>query len=484
MQHQLTRFAFSLAFGAFLIICLVSTTSTAEGRALVMHRPMTSFAHFLYGTSGVFPPAAAFNRDLLAWKNLLDTPTTQALTRTALWFRTSLSKFPTEHLFETAFYQASTRATNLRSLLESWRGRGIPSEPELQRDFEHLYQAFTRHFAADPDLIQQELARLNASPETRHFDEILSTIDGFFRPARIKSRKPLEFEIIAIPLRLKPAEMKDLRNRGKNSIFGRNFNHLQIIELVLVPEIPDLSRKMLSHLLGVGLHEIAHYFYAERKIGSYVRQHLPTETDAVSYLTAVYLNEGLATALGNGLYSLAIGSQDPQWYARESINRFGHALIPLVQKQISESRLFDLTFCLEARRAFRHTFPHFENQWEFAFSQIHWVGSAAEKVVFFEHLKRYLPGVCDVDGQESRRPMARLHVVHFNDPAMPASLPDKLREKAKLYERVSKNFIVSDYDADRQTFELAFFVSDQKHLADLIDLAFKRKYRTPVLLLK
>ncbi|HNV71839.1 MAG TPA: hypothetical protein PKO06_19195, partial [Candidatus Ozemobacteraceae bacterium] len=233
-----------------LSVILLQTEAIA-GRTLVVHRPLVSFAHFLYGTSGVFPPAAAFNRDLLAWKSVLDTSTAQALDRVALWFRSSIAKFETEHAFETAYYQAAAAADDLDSLIRSLRTRGIVVHPPLREDFDRLSVLFQTHFAADQSLIRQELRRLNALPETRHFRRILANMDRFYRPD-LRQATPLgNIEIVAIPLRLTPVEMQDLRSKGKNSIFGRNFGHLQIVELVLIPEVPDLARKMLSHLLGV-----------------------------------------------------------------------------------------------------------------------------------------------------------------------------------------------------------------------------------------
>ncbi len=467
----------------FLAAAVLFVPVSVSAKTLVTHRPMTSFAHFLYGTSGVFPPAAAFNRDLLAWKSPIDEPTMQALNRIALWFRSSIAKFETEHQFETAFYQASTEAADLDGLYQTWRNRGIPTAPELHRDFHHLYQLFSRLFAADQSLIQQELARLNALPEMRHFGIILRQIDHFFRPEPNQQYHPLPFEIVAVPLRLTPTEMQELRQKGNNSIFGRNFGRVQIIELVLIPEIPDLSKRMLSHLLGVALHELCHHFYTERHIGSYVQTHLNTQTQASHYLTALYLNEGLATALGNGLFSVAIGSQDPQWYARDSINRFGHALMPPAQRHITRNLSLDRSFCLAAHQAFLRLFPAYQRQWEFVFSRMHLHGLDADKSLFLNHLKRHLPSYLVVDNQDSCRPLTRVHVIRSQDRVIPATLSDALRTSIELRTRLSDNFIFSHYDQASDTSDIVFCVSDPSNIALLLERAFKLRYRTAFLTL-
>ncbi|HNV68185.1 MAG TPA: hypothetical protein PKO06_00705, partial [Candidatus Ozemobacteraceae bacterium] len=226
------------------------------------------------------------------------------------------------------------------------------------------------------------------------------------------------------------------------------------------------------------LHELSHQFFTTRTIGSHIRDHLKTNDDATGFLTGVYLNEGLATALGNGLYSRAIGSDDPQWYARDTINRYGHALLPLARQWIDRHRAIDREFFLAAHAAFQKLFPRYEQRWEFAFSRIAWMGSAEEAVFFTEGLKKHLPSYRLVEPSDDGRPLARVFKISSGRDLTKLPLSDRLRSRALVFSHSCENFILSDFDRDRDQFEIVFCSSKPEKFAALLERAFQLVYRS------
>lgn len=469
-----------LAHLLVILFCCSLNGDRLEARPLITHRPMMSFAHFLYGTSGAFPPAAAFDRDLLKWKQQLTPRTVELLDRMAVWFRAGVASFPSEHAFETVYYQVAAGCKTIDELRKAWAKSGFPVADDRAGDIKELWRIFNTHFSAETALVDREIARLNALPELRQFEHILGSIERLHRFAGAP-RQRLRYDLVAVPLRLKPQEMQELKARGRNALFGRSFGPLQVIELLLIPEIPELSRKMLSHLLGVGLHEIVHYHQTESALRSLLKKHLPVETDVLSGLTATYLFEGLATALGNGLFAEATGSSDPQWYARDSINRFGHALFPLVKRMIAANRPFDREFCLEARSVFARTFPRYDRYWEFAFNRVVPHASEGDWNILSNHLKNHLPGFSKADPDDARRPLTNVSV--FRHDGSFEGMPKHLAERVALFAPLRKGFALSGFSRDAQTFDIVFVVDNPGQIESLVDKIFKYKYCTSFVLL-
>ncbi|MFZ2957822.1 MAG: hypothetical protein WA705_13125 [Candidatus Ozemobacteraceae bacterium] len=392
-------------------------------------RPMLSFTHFLYGTSGAFPPAAAFSRDWLRWKKVLDSTTEGDLDTIASYFRNARNGFPDDHAFECSLYQKAALCDDLPQLLTSW-GTSVASLTIVEKNaLGNVNELFDRVAKADPKVVSTELKRLDNHPAMRIFQRTLGEIKRFFHGGT--SSEP--WQIIAIPLRMTPQDVDEARKRGANSLFGRSFGVLQVVELMIIPEQPQLAESMLTGILGVALHEITHQLYATVEVGKTARLEMCSDQDRYGFWASAFLNEGLATALGNGFFASRLGSSDPQWYARSTVNSYGHALYPLVERYISEKKVIDSPFFLEARECFKHTFPRAQSMTEFSLLRFRLHGRQELKEAFSQGLKGFLP--CWNLAEEVDSPRAEIVLVTPEDIGGETSLRESERGKLSLLAR-------------------------------------------------
>lgn len=114
--------------------------------------------------------------------------------------------------------------------------------------------------------------------------------------------------------------------------------------------------------LGVIVHEMCHILYDEQpidlqqKINSWV---LKSNSDYSSIMYS-YLDEALATAIGNGwAYEQMNGELDSgAWYNDMYINGFSKALYPLLSNYIKDKKSIDSLFISKALSIFESTFPN------------------------------------------------------------------------------------------------------------------------------
>ena len=114
--------------------------------------------------------------------------------------------------------------------------------------------------------------------------------------------------------------------------------------------------------MGVAIHEMCHVLYAEQPVA--LQQQLerwfnndPSPSSAFAYS---YLNEGLATACGNGwAYEILAGHADTtEWYSNVYIDGYAHALYPMVKRYLQNNRQIDSEFVKNAIQLFGSKFPN------------------------------------------------------------------------------------------------------------------------------
>ncbi|MNU93004.1 hypothetical protein D3C71_829340 [compost metagenome] len=114
--------------------------------------------------------------------------------------------------------------------------------------------------------------------------------------------------------------------------------------------------------IGVVLHEMCHVLYDEQpsEFQHKLEGYFTENKSLYSQFAYNFIDEGLATALGNGwAYKYLSGELDPSdWYNNEYINGFGKALYPLVEEYISNNQQIDQAFVNRAIDLFAVTFPN------------------------------------------------------------------------------------------------------------------------------
>lgn len=207
------------------------------------------------------------------------------------------------------------------------------------RDHARLSQVF-RHFSplyreqidgpCRPGL-ERQVEELRRDLQARHAADCLATIALLYQ----SQWPPQEAFVVALtPIPREPGEHFEA--------FGHSDGYFEVVE---APQgAPVLGSS------GVILHELCHSLWSNRS---------PETVEAFRRLfpEAVYdqLNEGLATALGNGWFGQA--RPDEAWYNDPIIDGYAKALLPLLQPYLEARQPLDAPFAARAAAAFAATFP-------------------------------------------------------------------------------------------------------------------------------
>jgi hypothetical protein len=115
-------------------------------------------------------------------------------------------------------------------------------------------------------------------------------------------------------------------------------------------------------LLSVGSHEMCHVLFEEQPLA--LQQQLDSSftntTDPYGKYAYRYIDEALATALGNGFgYNYLAGELDSgEWYNDKYINLYAKAIYPLATQYVNEGKQIDKAFAFKCIELFRQTFPN------------------------------------------------------------------------------------------------------------------------------
>ncbi len=122
-----------------------------------------------------------------------------------------------------------------------------------------------------------------------------------------------------------------------------------------------LEDKNNDDMASVGVHEMCHVLFEEQPL--WIQQQLDSAfnkpSDKFAQLAYRYIDEALATSLGNGYaYKYLAGKLDTaNWYNDTYINLYAKALYPLTTQYVDEHQQIDKAFVLKAIDIFKHTFP-------------------------------------------------------------------------------------------------------------------------------
>ena len=122
-----------------------------------------------------------------------------------------------------------------------------------------------------------------------------------------------------------------------------------------------LEDKHNNDMASVGVHEMCHVLFEEQPL--HLQQQLDSAfnkpSDKFAQLAYRYIDEALATSLGNGYgYKYLSGKLDTaDWYNDTYINLYAKALYPLITQYVDEHQQMDKAFVTKAIDIFKHTFP-------------------------------------------------------------------------------------------------------------------------------
>lgn len=123
-----------------------------------------------------------------------------------------------------------------------------------------------------------------------------------------------------------------------------------------------IEDKNVGDMAAIGVHEMCHVLFEEQPLA--LQQKMDSiftkQKDPYANLAYRYIDEALATALGNGYgYNYLSGKADTgEWYFDTYINLYAKALYPLTTQYIEDNRQMDGDFIIKAISVFKETFPN------------------------------------------------------------------------------------------------------------------------------
>ena len=135
-----------------------------------------------------------------------------------------------------------------------------------------------------------------------------------------------------------------------------------------------IGDKDYDMIAGVILHEMCHELYNEQPANTQTQfeQLFLTNKSAYSKFAYSYIDEGLATACGNGWANEKFsGKPDKgQWYNDKYIDAYGKGLYPLVKKYLDAGKAIDSDFVDKAINVFATLFPKAPSDYDLLFNSI------------------------------------------------------------------------------------------------------------------
>ena len=208
----------------------------------------------------------------------------------------------------------------------------------ILRSIEPYYDSLIWNPQLDSFSIQ--ISQLSAYAEEKELSKYLTAIRGFYG-SNWSDEMPFVVSLYPIP------------GHTGNIISTPRSNMLLCGMLV--------GNSQFDGLMGIALHEIAHTLYQEQPKAFQWQLFEWFDSAASSYgdFAYSYINEALATAIGNGwVYEKLNGSLNQEdWYADHYIDRYAKAIYPIVKQYLEREQTIDEPMVQELVSVFEQTFP-------------------------------------------------------------------------------------------------------------------------------
>lgn len=251
-----------------------------------------------------------------------------------------------------------------------------------------------------------------------------------------------------------------------------------------------LEDKNVGDMAAIGVHEMCHVLFEEQPLR--MQQQLDSTfnnpPDKFAQLAYRYIDEALATGLGNGYaYRYLSGKLDTaDWYNDTYINLYAKALYPLITQYVDEHRQMDKAFVIKAIDSFKRTFPDalYDIDAAMMTSDAYFEDDVTEVVddirnqlysVFrIAMSSTYIP-FNDKDAQENLKTseQAQLVVIHKNQVQNLALLKARFKNLKDLPKQ--KNLLISFIDKDKRAIMIIVAENQAKAIEGIELLKTRRK---------
>jgi hypothetical protein len=179
-----------------------------------------------------------------------------------------------------------------------------------------------------------------------------------------------EIKIFLFPLFI---EKKEEEYFKKNKLYVTRANSLKTIQVVEI----DLPYKNNISFYGVVLHEIAHFCYDSSELISKFSSDMEKKGKFGKF-AAQYLNEALATAIGNGYIPKKMNQIDKSaWYNDPIIDKYAHKIYPTIEKILENKDSLKLEQTDAFVQIFKEAFPDIFTKKEIVFNNINMISSSS-----------------------------------------------------------------------------------------------------------
>jgi hypothetical protein len=346
-----------------------------------------------------------------------------------------------------------------------------------------LYEDFIRYFYPNKALIETELIALKKSESFKHFSNLLEQQKAAFSC----KAADLDLKIAVIPVFATSEEFSRLRDSGKFSIFGLSLDEIQLIELPIIPGLPEITSRASVHLNAVALHEINHFLYYDSDFFKAATEFFSASKYSNARLAGSYFSETLATACGQGMAHLVYKTEDPQWYDNRIINRLAHDFFGTAREYLEQGKQFDAAFLQSYLEVFRKAFPDARLIPEIALTRfaLHFPGigdDEAYSAEFKNTLKKYLPNFRTVDYSAADAETLAVEVFvkdGTDNEKVRRSLNNNLLFKTLAEQK--KAFMTHRAGSESRPARLTIFLDSVKDLTMALSALFKHEAFKPIM---
>ena len=310
------------------------------------------------------------------------------------------------------------------------------------------------------------------------YNTILTKIETFYKPELMNK----DIRIIFVPLYMTKDDF--VKYKGKIVTRGESLGKLQIIE-ILISDDKDLKAKYAkaskTQNWDVALHEMIHYFQSISAIKG-INQTIKNYDPDTGKICLNYLNEGIATAIGNGYNGIKSGTADfkDSWYNDPIIDTYAKDLYPMVEKYLTGDKTIDNDFAIEAAKIFKAKFKEANKIPQVVFNKIHVISDSFDgKQVSLIIRKHFNPNdefrsspinhAKTLDNFSKLIEVNQIFVINSDEFKELKSYNLTCMEKLTGLALNNKNFIYNFYDTQLNRYSIFFICEDNEKFEKLLD---------------
>jgi len=291
-----------------------------------------------------------------------------------------------------------------------------------------------------------------------------------------------ELKVFIYPLYLSKEDADYFKKARLFILGGYSFKTLQIVEAVLPP------RKNIN-FYDVALHETAHFCYDSSSFMPKFLSEMKKHEGVFGKLAARYIDEALATAIGNGYVAIKMNKKKKKkWYHSYIINKYAQALYPSIKKILDKKSSLSLKDAKLFVKIFKENFPDILTRKEIVLKHINILSSKDLNIeVVINKLRKYtrrsyIGGLDSISNKEAmdlyynkERKSTQVFVLKFNEIE---ELKVFKEIKLKQLKKDSKNktpFVKITFNKKEKRFEIFFIINNMKDYENLAKKVLKTK---------